>query len=131
MKTSLILSGLLALTAMALCGCGTVSTRIKGDSGWYCGFAHDMEKVGRAEEWLTWSGQGSAGAVPFPLPRGLLWVVDAPLSLVADTIVVPADCLRSKTPQTDVEPKAGQPGAANGSWTSGSETRCWGQVGSP
>ncbi len=115
MKTSLILSGLLALTAMALCGCGTISTRIKGDSSLYCGFAQDVEKVSSAEEWLTWSGQGSAGDVPFPLPRGLLWVVDAPLSLVADTIMLPADCLRSKTARANAEPEAGQPGGANGS----------------
>jgi uncharacterized protein YceK len=103
MKTSRIQTGLLAFTVAALCGCGTVSTRTKGDSGPYCGFGHDMERVSSEEEWLTWSGEASAGTVRFPWPRGLLWVVDAPLSFTADTIMLPADCLRSKTAQAKAQ----------------------------
>jgi uncharacterized protein YceK len=118
MKTSWIQTGLLALAVAVLCGCGTVSTRTKGDSGPYCGFGHDMEKVSCAEEWLTWSGEGSAGGVQFPWPRGLMWVVDAPLSFTADTLMLPADCLWSKRAQTNAKAEAGQPG----SQLSGSET---------
>lgn len=121
MKTGWVPTGLVTLTVVALCGCGTVSTRTKGDSGPYCGFSHDMEKVSRAEEWLTWSGEGSAGAVRFPWPRGLLWIVDVPLSLTGDTIMLPVDCLRSKRAQANVQSEAGQDRATNGSQRSGSE----------
>ncbi len=109
MKTSLAVIGLVAFAALGLCGCGTLSTRVKGDSGLYRGFAHDMEKVSSSQEWLTWSGQGSVGAAWFPWPRGLLWVVDAPLSLTADTLLLPMDCLSSKPAQPNAESEALQP----------------------
>ncbi len=123
MKTSLAVIGLVAFAALALCGCGTLSTRVKGDSGSYRGFAHDMEKVSSSEEWLAWSGQGTVGAAWFPWPRGLLWAVDAPLSLTADTLLLPIDCLSSKPAQANGESEAPQPyGTTNASQSSGSET---------
>jgi uncharacterized protein YceK len=40
------------VTIVLLAGCGTVSSRTKGDAGPYHGFGYDMEKVGDASEWL-------------------------------------------------------------------------------
>ena len=100
---------------MVLSGCGTVSTRTKGYAGPYHGFGHDMEKVCSADEWLDSSGQGRAGNVFFSWPRGLLWILDAPLSLVADTLLLPVDALRSNRAEESVESETGQPdGAATG-----------------
>ena len=112
-----------ALVSIVLSGCGTVSTRMTGNAGPYQGFGYDMEKMSNADEWVDFSGQGSAGGVPFVWPPGLLWFVDAPLSLVADTLLVPVDALRSKGAKEEVKPGAGPPGgAANGSQRMQSET---------
>ncbi len=113
MKTNWMVTRVVALLAIALPGCGTVTTRTKGDAGPYHGFGHDMEKVCSADEWLDLSGQGYTGsAVPFFWPRGLLWVLDAPLSLVADTLLLPADALRSSSSEEKVRGEAGRPDAA-------------------
>ncbi len=102
-----------------LSGCGTVVTRTKGDAGAYHGFGYDMEKISNASEWMDDWGQGSAGNVPFLWPRGVLWVLDVPLSLVSDTLLLPVDALRPGKGQREVESEVGQPdGAAN----RGSET---------
>ena len=79
---------------LALSGCGTLTTHVNGPSGVYSGVGHDMEKLATADEWTDWSVRGSAGSVPFLAPRGLLWILDTPLSLAADTIILPADLLR-------------------------------------
>lgn len=97
------------LLAIVLSGCGTVSTRTKGDAGPFHGVGYDMEKLSNASEWLELSGQGSAGNVPILWPRGILWVLDAPLSLLADTLLLPADSLRSRTAEHDVKSEIGQP----------------------
>jgi uncharacterized protein YceK len=85
-----------ALAFLGLCGCGTVSTRAKGLGGPYSGLSHDLEKIGSAEEWSDASITGNASGVPFFLPRGLLWGLDAPFSLVGDTLCLPVDWLHPK-----------------------------------
>ncbi len=82
---------------VVVCGCGTVSTRVKDNGGPYSGLGHDMEKICSGKAWTTWSIQGRAGDWPFPCPQGLLWVADAPLSFVADTVLLPVDALTSRT----------------------------------
>jgi uncharacterized protein YceK len=109
MKTRWTIAQLATLVAIVLSGCGTVSTRTKGDAGPYHGFGYDMEKISNAGEWLDCSGQGSAGNVPFLWPRGVLWVLDVPLSLVADTLLLPADALRSRRVEQTVESEVRQP----------------------
>ena len=122
MKTRWIVTGGAALVTIVLSGCGTVSTRTKGDAGPYYGFGYDMEKMGDSQEWLDFWGQGSVGNVPFVWPRGLFWVLDAPLSLAADTLLLPADALRSKSAE-EVQPQTGQQNhSADGSQPIGSET---------
>jgi uncharacterized protein YceK len=85
---------LAALALLALCGCGSVTARVKGGSDPYCGFAYDLEKVATAGEWCDWSAEGRVGDVPVAGPRGVLWIIDAPLSFVGDTILLPLDLLR-------------------------------------
>ncbi len=116
-------AGISALTPAALCGCGTVSSRTQGNGGPYHGFSADMEKVNDAGEWLAWSGEGRAGAAAFTWPRGLFWLLDAPLSLTADTLLLPFDYLRPKPPETQAEAATGQPrGPAAGSERSSTRT---------
>lgn len=102
------LAGVLALTVLLLCSCGTVSSRTHGGGGPYHGLGYDMEKLSSGDEWLNWSGQGTAGNVPFWWPRGLLWLVDAPLSLVADTLMLPVDAIRPKAAETEAESNVGE-----------------------
>lgn len=96
------------LSFLAVCGCGTVSTRTKGFGGPYSGVGYDLERVGSAEEWCEWSVQGSASDIPFFFPRGLLWALDTPLSIVADTILLPADALRSPASKPEESDEGGQ-----------------------
>ena len=109
MKPKWMVTGVVALVVVALSGGGTVSARTKGDAGPYHGFGYDMEKVGDPNEWLDFSGQGSADSVPFVWPRGLFLVLDALLSLAADTLLLPTDALRSKSAE-EVQPQACQSG---------------------
>ena len=115
MKTSWMVTGVVGLVTVTLAGCGTVNARKRGDAGLYHGFGYDMEQLCNADEWMNKSGQGNAGHVPFEWPRGLLWVLDAPLSFVADTLLLPADALRSRSAEEKQQPEARLPdGAANG-----------------
>ncbi len=109
MKTKSLRAWFATLLAMVFPGCGTVSTRTNGDTGQYHGFGYDMKKVSTGSEWLEFSGEGSAGKVPFLWPRGVVWILDAPLSLVVDTLLLPADALRPKTPEHKREPANSQP----------------------
>ncbi len=89
--------------AALLCasGCGTIGTRTKGTGGTYSGVTSDLQKAASREEWLAMSGQGSAGTVPFVWPRGIVWILDTPLSFAADTVLLPFDALRPKAPEAD------------------------------
>jgi len=93
------LGPLAMLVLMFLCGCGTLTTRYTGTGGPYYGFAHDMEKLSSAEEWQGASVDARVGSWPIPFPRAVIWVLDAPLSLTADTLLLPADAI-SKRSQT-------------------------------
>ncbi|HWH70444.1 MAG TPA: YceK/YidQ family lipoprotein [Candidatus Sulfotelmatobacter sp.] len=101
MKLQHLPTQIAALALVALCGCGTVTTRMKGAGGLYSGFSADMEKVGSAEEWLNAPMDGRVGNWPLPCPRGLFWVVDIPFSLTADTLLLPVDALRPAAAKPD------------------------------
>jgi len=98
-----LLKRLPPLMLALLCGCGTVSTHVKGISGPYSGLGYDAEKLSSSEEWLDLSGQGSVGNVPFPWPRGLLWVIDVPLSFAVDTLMLPVDCFKPGSTEPGTE----------------------------
>ncbi len=112
--------GAAALAMAVLCGCGTVTTRVKGQADPYCGVASDLEKVSRAERWQSWSYGGTADSCPFFFPNALLWVLDLPLSFTADTLLLPVDLLapRPVAPDTGSEEGQGNFLVVGGQWSS-------------
>ncbi len=97
-----------ALAIAVLCGCGTVCTRVKGPAGPYCGVASDVDKVGSAENWQSWSYGGTADSWPLLFPNAMLWVLDLPLSFTADTLLLPVDFVRHKPEASDTGPEPGR-----------------------
>ncbi len=108
MKSRWIQIQFAALVMAVLCGCGTVSTRVKGPAGPYCGVASDVEKVSGTEDWQSWSIGGTADSWPLLCPNALLWVLDLPLSFTADTLLLPVDFLRPRSAALDTCPEEGR-----------------------
>lgn len=79
--------------------CGTLTTRYKGIGGRYYGFAYDMEKLSSPEEWSDISVCAGSGNRSIPCPGGVVWVLDAPLSLTADTLLLPVDAITERRSQ--------------------------------
>lgn len=94
---SLLLASVLAIGPVT-CGCGTVSARAKGPGGPYSGVGYDFEKLSSGDEWSDFSVMGQAGSIPFLAPRGLLWLLDIPLSLVGDTVMLPVEAFQQDHP---------------------------------
>jgi uncharacterized protein YceK len=97
----LVLTLVSTLALLALCGCGTVTSRAKGLGGRYSGFGYDMEKLSSAEGWFGSSAEGHASNVPVVIPGGVFWLLDIPFSLIADTILLPVDALRRAPPKPE------------------------------
>ena len=60
-----------------------------------------MERISSGEEWSDWAIECQGNYVPFFLPRGLLWAVDSPFSLVADTLLLPVDAFTPKGKESE------------------------------
>ncbi len=84
----------MAVVLVALCGCGTITSRTKGLGRPYSGFGYDMEKLSTAEGWFGSTAEGNASGVPVFIPGGVFWALDIPLSLVADTLLLPVDAVQ-------------------------------------
>ncbi len=89
---------------IALCGCGTITSRTKGLGRPYSGFGYDMEKLSSAEGWFGSSAEGNASDIPLIIPGGVLWALDIPLSLVADTLLLPVDAVRGTRSEAEASP---------------------------